>query len=85
MKVCILGKTAKILIGKDIIAKFGEVHPLVTENYGITEKVYFAQVDIDKITRYSKIDKKYSPITKYPAVQRDIAITIDENIEVRKN
>lgn len=79
------GKTAKILIGKDVIAKFGEVHPLVQENYGINERVYFAQIDLDKLNRYSKVDKKYSPIIKYPAVQRDIAIIIDENIEVRKS
>lgn len=83
MKVCTLGKTAKVLIGNDIIAKFGEVHPIVIGNYGINEKVYFAQIDVEKLVKYSKVDKKYSPIIKYPAVERDIAIIIDEELEVR--
>lgn len=83
MFLCTHGKTAKLLIGKDEIARFGEVHLLVTSNYGINEKVYFAQIDLGKITRYSKTDKKYTPIAKYPSVQRDIAIIIAEDIEVR--
>ncbi|MCL2341636.1 MAG: phenylalanine--tRNA ligase subunit beta [Firmicutes bacterium] len=77
-----LGKTAKILVGRDTIAVFGEVHPGVTENYGINEKVYFAVTDLDKLTKYGKSNKKYSEIPKYPAVERDIAVIVDEDIEV---
>ena len=76
------GKTAKILIGKDVIAVFGEVHPLVLENYGVGDKVVFANLDLEKLTKYGKSNKKYSPIPKYPAVERDMAITIKEEIEV---
>lgn len=75
------GKTAKIMIGKDCICTFGEVHPQVTENYGIGEKVYFAVLDTAKLAKYGKGNKKYSPIPKYPAVERDIAIIVDEEIE----
>jgi len=76
------GKTANISVGKDVIAAFGEVHPAVTENYGINEKVYFATVDLDKLAKYGKSNKKYSEIPKYPAVERDIAVTIDEDVPV---
>ena len=76
------GKSAKILIGKDSIASFGEVHPEVLENYGINEKVYYAVLDLEKFAKYGKSNKKYTPIPKYPAVERDIAIVVDEDIEV---
>lgn len=75
------GKSAKIMIGKDTICTFGEVHPQVTENYGIGEKVYFAVLDTSKLAKYGKDAKKYSPIPKYPAVERDIAVIVDEEIE----
>ncbi len=78
------GKTAKILIGKDTIATFGEVHPQVLENYDIGERVYFAEIDLQKFAKYGKDNKKYTPIPKYPAVERDIAIVVDEDIEVGK-
>ncbi len=76
------GKSAKILIGKDKIASFGEVHPEVLENYGINEKVYYAVIDVEKFTKYGKDNKKYTPIPKYPAVERDIALVVDEDVEV---
>lgn len=76
------GRSAKILIGKDTIASFGEVHPQVLDNYGINEKVYFGVIDIEKLGKYGKENKKYTPIPKYPAVERDIALVVDEQIEV---
>lgn len=76
------GRSAQILIGKDSIARFGEVHPQIIENYEIGEKVYYAVIDINKFAKYGKDNKKYTPIPKYPAVERDIAVVVDENIEV---
>ena len=76
------GRSAKILIGKDTIASFGEVHPKVLENYGIAEKVYYAVIDVEKFAKYGKNNKKYTPIPKYPAIERDIALVVDENVEV---
>ncbi|MCL2355458.1 MAG: hypothetical protein FWC68_06365 [Oscillospiraceae bacterium] len=76
------GKTAKISVGKDIVAIFGEVHPRVTENYDISEKVYFGVVDLDKLTKYGKTNKKYTQVPKYPAIERDLAIIINEDVEV---
>lgn len=76
------GRTAKIMIGKDQIGLFGEIHPLVQENYGISEKVYMAEICFDKLVKYSKKEKKYTPIPKFPAMERDIALIVDEEIEV---
>ncbi len=76
------GRSAKILIGKDRIASFGEVHPEILENYGIGDKVYYAVIDIEKFAKYGKNNKKYTPIPKYPAVERDIALVVDEDVEV---
>lgn len=76
------GRTANIKVGKDIIATLGEVHPIVLDNYGIKQKVYLAELNINKIVKYSRENKKYVEVPKFPAVERDIAITVDENIEV---
>lgn len=76
------GKTANINVGIDVIATFGEIHPMVLENYDITQKVVLAEINIDKIVKYAKNVKKYTEIPKFPAVTRDIAIIVDEEIEV---
>ena len=76
------GRTANIKVGQDTIATLGEVHPLVLNNFGINKKVYLAEVNIDKLVKYSRENKKYVEVPKFPAVERDIAITVDETVEV---
>lgn len=76
------GRCANIKVGIDTIATIGEVHPEVISNYGIDKRAYLIEANISKIVKYSKESKKYVEIPKYPAVERDIALVVDENIEV---
>lgn len=69
------GRSADIFVGKDYIGTFGEVHPDVAEAMSISrEKVYLAELELEKITKYGKTKVKYEKIVKYPAVNRDLAI-----------
>lgn len=76
------GRCANINVGVDVIATFGEANPLLTVNYGITQRVLLAEINLDKISKYARKNKKYAPIIKFPAIERDIAMVVDEKIEV---
>ena len=76
------GRCAILKVGQDVIATLGEVHPEVLANYDINKKCYLAEVNITKIVKYSKQNKKYQEVPKFPAVERDIAIIVDESVEV---
>lgn len=76
------GRCANITVGKDVIATIGEVHPAVLENYGIEKRAYLAEVNVTKIVKYSRQNKKYVEVPKFPAVERDIAVIVDEKVEV---
>ena len=76
------GRCANLKIGKDVIATLGEVHPEVLDNYEISRRVYIAEVNITKLVKYSRENKKYVEVPKFPAVERDIAIIVDEEVEV---
>lgn len=78
------GRTAEVKIGNDTIATFGEMHPMVADNYGISQRIYVAEINVDKLTKYAVSSKKYTEIPKYPAVERDIAVILAEEIEVGK-
>ncbi len=78
------GRCANIKVGIDTIATLGEVHPEVLDNYMISKRAYLAEVNITKLVKYSKSNKKYVEVPKFPAVERDIAIIVDEQIEVGK-
>ena len=76
------GRCANIKVGIDVIATIGEVHPEVLSNYDIEKRVYVAEVNVTKLTKYSKSNKKYVEVPKFPAVERDIAVIVDEKVEV---
>ena len=44
--------------------------------------MYLAELNITKVTKYSRNNKKICEIPKFPAVERDIAVIVDEQIEV---
>ena len=76
------GRCANLKVGIDTIATIGEVHPEVLLNYDIEKRVYLAEVNVTKLVKYSKANKKYVEVPKFPAVERDIAVIVDEKVEV---
>lgn len=77
------GRSADILMGRDIIGTFGEIHPDVAENMGIKkERAYIAELDVAKILKYGKPGIKYERIVKFPEVTRDLAILVDSGVLV---
>ena len=74
------GRCANIVCGKNIIGKFGEVHPRVLNNYGVSSRVYIAEITLEKLFRLSKEFRPYINIPKYPSVDRDIAILVDKSV-----
>ncbi|SHE83156.1 phenylalanine--tRNA ligase subunit beta [Clostridium fallax] len=78
------GKTANLLIGKEKAATLGEIHPDVTENYGIDTPVYMAEINLDVLYKYANIIKEYKPLPKFPAVTRDIALLVDDEVLVQE-
>lgn len=76
------GRCANLKVGIDTIATIGEVHPEVLTNYDIEKRVYLAEVNVTKLVKYSRANKKYVEVPKFPAVERDIAVIVDEKVEV---
>lgn len=76
------GRCANIKVGIDVIATLGEVHPEVLDNYLISKRAYLAEVNITKLVKYARANKKYTEVPKFPAVERDIAVIVDEKVEV---
>ncbi|KNF07491.1 phenylalanine--tRNA ligase beta subunit [Gottschalkia purinilytica] len=78
------GRTANIVKDNHLIGTLGEIHPDVIENYGMKERCYIAEIDFELIVSLSNLERKYSPLPKYPAVTRDIALVVDKDILVRE-
>ena len=61
----------------------GEIHPDVAANYGMDgERVYCCELMFGAIARKADTEVVYTPLPKYPSTSRDIALLVDEEMEV---
>lgn len=73
------GISADIFFNDSQIGSFGEVHPTVCENYGVTGKLFIAELDLEPLLELCNVDVKYSPISKFPCVNRDLAVIASDD------
>ncbi len=76
------GRCAVLTINGEPLGVIGEIHPKVRENYGINTRVYCFSLNVDTMFEYAELEKHYTPLPKYPAVTRDIALICDKDIPV---
>ena len=72
------GRTANINKGKLNLGYIGQVHPEVCDNYDIKADCYVAVLDLATLCMLAREDKKYTSLSKYPAITRDIQLTISQ-------
>lgn len=79
------GRTAIITDEKnDEIGYVGEIHPQIASNYEIETKVYFGVLYIDKLVEIANFDISYKSLPKFPTMQRDIAMLVKDEINVKE-
>ena len=74
------GKTALFKKGKEIVVAVGELHPQVAENLGISKKAYIFEMDVPTLMKYSSDKFSFDVLPKYPAIVRDLAMLVDEEV-----
>lgn len=77
------GKTARIVIGDETAGYVGEIHPDVADNFECPYDTYIAVLEIKTLVENADITREYKPLPRYPAVSRDIAVLINDDVPVR--
>ena len=67
-----------------VLASFGKVHPKVAANYEIPENTYFAEINCDEIVKLNEKEFKVKKISKFPIVERDLALVADEKVTAKE-
>ena len=75
-------RCAQISSGDEQIGFIGEVHPLIAEKFDIKKRVYLFTLDFDIISGIRTKLKLYKQVPKFPAIKRDIALVVSEEIAV---
>lgn len=73
-------RQARIVYNKHIIGLMGALHPKEAKRLDVDD-VYLAEIDVSQIP-FSPQPLVYTPITRFPSVSRDLALVVDESLEV---
>ena len=78
------GRTASISLKGCNIGVIGEIHPEVSEKFEGPQRTYVAIIDVDSLVNNACMVSQYKPLPKYPAVTRDIAMLVKDEIMVKQ-
>jgi phenylalanyl-tRNA synthetase beta chain len=72
------GQSAEIVRGDEVIGVLGKLHPRLAKDYDLKRAVYVFELDAVKalVSAAPKAEK----ISKFPAIRRDIAVVVDDNV-----
>ncbi len=77
-------QSVAVNIDGNTIGYFGRVKDELQQQFGIETPVYVADFDVRALFGLTQGVKKYRAVPKYPLVERDLAIIVDEKLEAEK-
>lgn len=75
-------RSAEVYIGKDLLGVFGAIHPNMAKQYGVSDNCIIAELNLEVIINNKTSKTKYEEISRYPAISRDLALVVKENVKV---
>lgn len=74
------GKSANMYINDDLLATIGELSPIVAKNYNLPKDVCVGEIYTEVLFSNMNNVTKFKELPKYPAVERDLAIKVKQEI-----
>ena len=70
------GQSAVISVNNDIVGVIGKIHPKVSK-----EDIFVMEINLDKLLDKKTGKMKYKEISKYPTVNKDLSIIVENNLQ----
>ncbi len=71
------GQSADVLMSGAIVGSLGALHPSLQSKFGFAKTVYLFALDIT--AAFTRKLPRFSEISRFPEVRRDLAVIVDEN------
>jgi phenylalanyl-tRNA synthetase beta chain len=76
------GQTARIYCKNEPIGWLGSLHPTLEKAFDLEGPVYLFELNIEALLQASP--RRFEPISKYPAIRRDLALVVDEDVDAEQ-
>ena len=74
------GRAAALTAGDRPIGWFGEVSLHVREAFDLPAPIFLAEVSLTALLALPKVELRYRPLPRFPAVQRDLAVVVPAEV-----
>ena len=75
------GRSARVVIDGTAIAQFGQLHPQLAAARKLRQDVFVAEIQLDRLYQHSLRKPHYSPVPRFPAVNRDFSFIFENRVE----
>ena len=76
------GRCAAVWSGDTRLGTLGQIHPDVCTAYGLDGATYCAEIDVVLLHDLEGAEPVYTPLPRFPAITRDIAVVCDVSVPV---
>ena len=80
LRICEAGECFTLKHQDETIGVMGRVSSEYLEKFDIKEEVYFLEVEVEKLRQLRLKQKKFTPLPKFPPVERDLALVVDDEV-----
>lgn len=77
-------RQAAMVVGGKRVGVVGEVHRKVVDAFDLAGEVYLFELNLAELLPFTLEHKLYQPISRFPAVVRDIALVVDSGVTHRQ-
>jgi len=78
------GAAAELRLDDELLGVIGCIAPAVQEAYGLEQPVGAAALRFDVLRSRAQLNRRYQPLPRFPAVQRDLSIVVDDAVAWRQ-
>jgi phenylalanyl-tRNA synthetase beta chain len=78
------GRRARAVMDGQTVAQFGQIHPDVAAARKIKQEIYVAEISLDLLYQHDLRKASYTPLAKFPAVERDFSFVFADSVSFEK-
>ncbi len=75
------GRSARALLDGTVVAQFGQIAETVKSARKLRQDVFLAEINLEQLHSRGLRTVKFSPLAKYPAVERDFSFVFSDEVE----
>jgi phenylalanyl-tRNA synthetase beta chain len=75
------GRSARAQIAGTTVAIFGQLHPEIAVARKLKQEVFVAELFVEALYQLALRQPAYTPVSKYPAVERDFSFVLPDGVE----